>query len=368
MIRKNILCLGLLIITILLIISCKKNTEDQTISIGVVLPLTGIASIHGNNEREGINLAIKEINENGGINGRQVNVIYEDDQSEPTKTVTAIQKLIDVDNTKIIIGATWDILANAVIPVIDKRKVVLLSPSALPDTTTASSPYFFSVHSPVAINEKVIEKYIKDNDIKTVGILVVNNPWGVAHLNTFKKAVEATNISLLKEIKLQNFDNNDLSAELTLLKDLNLDAIFITINFNDAALFVRKRVELDLKSKILAHDNIASAIRNGRVTAENADGITLFSFNEPSEEFAERFYKEYNKKPAIYHDTSYDAVYAIKSAIEKYGYDSTDNIVKGLHEIKFSGASGEVYFGDNNYPSNKQPFLQIIKDGEFSKI
>ena len=350
-----------ILIILLFITACSpSNVDDNTITIGAALPLTGIASIHGQNERQGIDLAVKEINRDGGIEGHPVKMIYEDDASNPSSSLTAIKKLIEVDDVKIIIGGTWDILANVAIPEIDKKKVILISPSALPDTITESSPYFFSVHSPVAINEKVFEQFLSNVKGKRVGAIVVNNPWGLAHLNAFKKAINATGETLVEERILQNFDNNDLSTELTRFTDQNLDAIFVTLNFNDMSTFAKKRNELGMMSiPVLAHSNFESSIEAGRIPPSLSKGVTIFRFSEPSKKFVETFKNEYGQSPEIYTDTGYDAVYAIKFAREKGG-EGVQDMINGLHEINFSGASGIIYFGDKNYPGNKQPLLQEL--------
>lgn len=199
--NKKIFWIIIILAVILILIyfinqSHQKSEQTETIKIGAILPLTGIASIHGQNERQGIDLAVKEINIEGGIDGKKIEVIYEDDQTDPTKTLSAFKKLSEIDKVDVIIGGTWDILANAIIPEVDSKKIVTLSPSALPDTLTEKSPYFFSMHSPVAINQEIIEKFIINNSIKRIGIIVVNNPWGIAHLDTFKKSMQEINAVL----------------------------------------------------------------------------------------------------------------------------------------------------------------------------
>ena len=359
--RKQGLWAGIIVlgIIVLVIISFAPKTSEETIKIGAALPLTGVASIHGQNERQGIDLAVKEINSAGGIDGKKIEIIYEDDTSQPPETLTAVKKLIELDNVEVIIGGTWDILANAAIPEIDQQQVVLLSPSALPDTVTQESPYFFSVHSPVSINQKAVEGFIDDNSIKTVGILVVNNPWGIAHNNMFKAAIQESGATFTEERIVQNFDNNDLSTELADFKNSEVDAIFTAINFNDMALLGRKLVELNIESKVLAHSNFKSTIEAGRLPIEAGEGVTVFKFSEPSQEFIDNFEQEYGRIPEIYSDIAYDTVYIIKEVIENYGY-SSEEILQGLKQVDFQGASGRIYFGENNYPMNKQPILEVM--------
>lgn len=354
----TIIVLVILGIIILNITFSPSKTTDE-IKIGVILPLTGIASLHGQNEKQGIDLAVEEINKAGGINGRSIKIIYEDDQTDSKRTVLSLSKLAEIDKVTIVIGGTWDILANAIIPEATKKKIVVLSPSALPDTLEQESPYFFSVHSPVAVNQEIFEQYIRENNVKTAAILNVNNPWGIAHRDTFRKAAANTGVDILEERTIMGFDNNDIATDMTLIKAKNPDMIFVTLNFNDMALFGKKRVELDMKSKILAHSNFASTIEGGRLPKELGEGVTIFQYSEPSESFIKKFKEKYEKAPEIYSDIAYDTIYILKEVIEKEGVEP-DNVIKGIREIKLQGVSGEIYFGNNNFPENKRPILQII--------
>ncbi|HLD04532.1 MAG TPA: ABC transporter substrate-binding protein [Candidatus Nanoarchaeia archaeon] len=354
------------ILALLLGCSNEKITEN-TINIGAVLPLTGSAAVYGQNAQHGIDLAVKEINVAGGINGKPIRVIYEDDGTEAVKSVTAIQKLIDIDGVHVIIGGVWDFLANADIPVIDQQKVLLLSPSALPDTVTQTSSYFFVFHSPVASNQVVFEKWLKLLPSKRVGAIVISNPWGLAHLDTFKKAVQATGATLIEERILPNFDNNDISTELTKFQSENLDGLFAAINFNDFLMLDRKRKELDFQSSLLAHENFADHVKSGRLDASNAEGVYVFGFSEPTPEFVTKFINAYGESPVFVGDIAYDIVYALKMAMEGSG-ENTDQIIQVLQKIDFQGASGRIYLGDKNYPLNKKPILEKIVNGKFITV
>ncbi len=175
----------------------------------------------------------------------------------------------------------------------------------------------------------------------------------------FKAAIQESGATFTEERIVQNFDNNDLSTELADFKNSELDAIFTAINFNDMALLGRKLVELNLESKVLAHSNFKSTIEAGRLPIEAGEGVTVFKFSEPSQEFIDNFEQEYGRIPEIYSDIAYDTVYIIKEVIENYGY-SSEEILQGLKQVDFQGASGRIYFGENNYPMNKQPILEVM--------
>ncbi|TAK57042.1 amino acid ABC transporter substrate-binding protein, partial [Patescibacteria group bacterium] len=197
-----------LVVVILVIAGFKlsnKTQNEEPIIIGAILPQTGIAAIVGETERQGIELAVKEINDEGGVDGRMFRVAFEDDRTDPKETVTAIRKLTSTQDVSAIIGGTWDFLANAAIPVAEAEQVVLISPSALPDTLEKESPYYFVTHSPVSSVESAVKRWLISNNTKRVVLMSVNNLWGQAHLKTFRKATEGQGITILKEIVVPQF-------------------------------------------------------------------------------------------------------------------------------------------------------------------
>ena len=376
---KNTFVITSILILMVMISSCStqdtavpnddlsKGKTPGTIRIGAVLALTGAASIHGQNEREGLELARKEINSKGGIAGKQVEIIYEDDQTDSAKSVTAIKKLVEVDNINLIIGGTWDFLANADIPVIEEGKAVLLSPSALPDTITQKSGRFFSVHSPIALHSDSMEGWMAKTGVKKVAAIVVNNPWGLAHMAAIEDAAKMQGVDIILEEKLPSFDQNDLSTVLTKVSASGADGLFIAANFDDSALLAKKRSELSIKMPILSGENFYTALATGKIDKKDAEGVYALKFESGQSDFPNRFEKEYGKSPDIYSDTAYDALYAFKAAIEKADSQDPDRIIQSLHEISSDGASGKIFFGDKNYPENKKSVLGTIRDGKWIK-
>lgn len=342
----------------------QKPKEEGVIKIGAVLSLTGIAQRHGQNVREGIDLAVNEINKVGGVGGKKIKMIYEDDTTDSATTVTIVQKFISIDKVDVIIGPVWDFLANAAIPIMNGAKKVAVSPSVLGDTITVTSPYFFSTFSPVAYKQTAIEKFLKEFQNQRIGIIVINNPWGLAHLETYKKAISVTNNILAKEIILPKFDNNEMSTELALLKNLKLDAILVCLNDYDSVNFVKKIKELDVKAKILGNEHFSDIINGGLLDKNIANGVYFTDFSLPSEGFIKNFKEVYKKEPGLYSDTAYDTVYLIAEVMKQYGVDS-ESIRQGLKKIKYQGVSGMIEFNEKNCPSNKQFELILIKNGQF---
>jgi branched-chain amino acid transport system substrate-binding protein len=343
--------------------------DKAPVRIGAVLPLTGIAAIVGETEQKGIELAVEEINKEGGINGRKLEIIFENDQTDPKNTVSAISKLVSVDKVVAIIGGTWDFLANAAIPVAEANKVVLVSPSALPDTLERTSSYFFVTHSPVANLEPAIVRFLSQFKNGKIVIISVNNLWGRAHLDTFKKSIQKSGNQLTKEIILPNFDNNDIQRELTLIKNLKPDAIIVALNFGDSVSFLRKKSELRVSGKVLADFHVEDNYNKGNLSEELVKDVTLFVFSDPTEDFVRKYYEKYQERPKTYADTSYDAVYVLKLAFENSEDIESDKVLAGLRQVKnYQGASGLINFSSKNFPENKKAVLKIFKNHQFIQV
>ena len=140
---KRTLCWMLIlgIVISLGMLSCTK--KEKEIKIGAILPLTGDIAVYGQKMKNGIDLAVKHINSKGGIDGKQIKVLYEDDQGEPKASVAAVQKLITIEKIPVIIGGAISATALPTVPIADKKKVVLFSPAATTPKLSGMSRYFF---------------------------------------------------------------------------------------------------------------------------------------------------------------------------------------------------------------------------------
>ncbi len=344
----------------------------EPITIGVVLPMTGIAANYGEHQSKAIELAVEEINESGGIDGRPLKIVLEDDGTDPKKTVSAVQKLISIDQTPVIIGAVWDFLANAAIPVIDSQKVVLVSPSAAPDTLEKTSPYFFTTFPPIALDQGVFEDYLRSKPAgQRIAVVYINNAWGHAHRDTFMKALaNVSGHTVVKEVELPKFDGNDMQREMSLLKQLEPAVIFTAVNLSDPEILIKKNKELGLNAEIVSHPNTAANYFNGNLSAAQMEGLIVYQLARASDTFVKKYVAKYDKEPISEADSAYDAVYVIKEALEKSGGDYTpDSIRAGLKQITdYEGATGRIDYSANNYPLNKTPYLEVFRDGQFVKI
>src|SRR3989344_4828239 len=139
---KRLLLFGFLLIFTACAVSQPIFQEKQIIKIGALLPLTGQNAIYGEEIKNAIELAKTEINEHGGINGKQMEIIYEDDKADPTVGTKAMQKLIEIDDVSIVLGSWVSGVVLAVAPIAEQNKVVVLATAISPKITTAGDYIF----------------------------------------------------------------------------------------------------------------------------------------------------------------------------------------------------------------------------------
>ena len=170
--KKNIV-IAIIVIAVVALIGWNGfnpgiKANNQEIVIGAVLSETGMASIDGNNIKSGIEFAKEEL----AKKGVKVKVIYEDDQTNPKNTVTAIQKLVDVNHPQAIIGPTWSFLADAAGPVVEKNKIVALTPSNTSEYVNPQTDYMFFGAPKNETKNIETTKWIKERGLKKIAIVI----------------------------------------------------------------------------------------------------------------------------------------------------------------------------------------------------
>src|SRR2546423_5646168 len=159
--------------------NCGKKPEDEIIKIGCLVSTTGSGARWGQNSRKGIDLAAEEINAGGGVNGKKIQVIYEDTQTDPKTAVSAFRKLVDVDGVKTCIADVISSDVLAVAPIANEKNVPLISPGASsPEITNAGDFVFRNWPSDALQGEEAAKLAFNQLGWHKVGIFYINNEYG----------------------------------------------------------------------------------------------------------------------------------------------------------------------------------------------
>lgn len=336
--------------------------KGEAVKIGVVASLTGPGSFYGENIRKGTELATHEINESGGVGGRPLRIIFEDDATNPKQTVSAARKLIDIDDVLAIVGVQWDFLANAVAPVAAEKEVATISTAAPFDSLLKENqnPYMFTTFPSATGAISATKHFLQREEAQTAIILVTNNDWGGAYGRAYQQAADELGVAVVDTIRLPEVDSNDLKTPLARVRQESPDVLLTSINNADNINFVSRYRELGLEATVIMHENFADGVYTGRINRESAEGVYFFEYEDPTQDFVERYTSFHGEEPQIAADTAYDAIYVLAKALESGGV-SREGTLQGLKQTRnYNGASGVIDFTNSNFPEDKTAFLRQV--------
>ena len=358
---KKILVFSSLFIA-LLITACSNNHD--TIKIGAILPLTGESAYWGDNIRNGINLAVNEINNSGGILNRKISIIYEDTKGNPTQATSAVNKLINIDKVNFIIGDVISTNILAVAPILEKNKVLLIGFGESAEITNAGD-YIFRNWNSAASDAEITGKFAANNSDSFV-LLGRNDAFGQSAKVLFKEQLTLNKKDIVSEY---NFDtnNDDFRSIITSFRNQNYGGIYFAGFHDEAKNFLRQYIELNGKPVNIY--GVSSWEEQSLIDfiTKNYPGNVYYGYPQPPdttlesvEHFLNSYRTEYNKDPEILADNGYDAVMMYKTSIEAKKSFDVDSVKIGLYDLKeFNGATG-IFSIDQNGDVNKPFGLKVV--------
>lgn len=372
MLRLRIVLTGSLLFCILLI-GC-NNEQKQTLDFGVVVPLSGNSANYGESARRGIDLAVKEINAVGGVSGKKLRPIYEDDKAIARDGVNATQKLINVDKVPVIIGGIVSAVTLAAAPICESNKVVWLSPTSSAPAITQSGEYIFRNFPSDNLEGKVMADFIHKRGLNKVAVLQVQNDYGEGiggvFADQFKKLGGA-----IQALEKHKQDESDFRSVLSKVSQSSPDALYAIGYYTDVALITKQAREQGIKLPIFATTTIEDPqfIKLAGAAAEGviyplASGYDAASTATNVAQFKTNYTNEYKNPPGFVEAQAYDCVYLVKKAIELGGGITGPEIQRGMAQIKgFQGATGTVSF-DENGDVVKEIVLKTVAGGKFVPV
>jgi branched-chain amino acid transport system substrate-binding protein len=349
----------------------KQPTESEEIKIGAILPLTGDLAVYGENMKNGMGLAVQEINDKGGINGKNLVVIYEDDQGDPKSSVSAFQKLITIDKVPVVVGVPFSSSALPIAPIADKEEVVLFSVAASSPDLTGISKYFFRNWPSDTYEGAMMGEFTADElKLYNVSVLYANDEWGVGILQVFEKTFEEKGGTIVVK---EAFDPgaSDFRTQLTKIKKNDPQVIYMLGYLKDLLIMLKQKEELGIDAQILSTYSFYDPQILQEV-GEAAEGaifpVPTYDPESPNDEvgvaYANAYEAKYGVKPDIWSAQAYDAMNIIALALEKdvnTGPEIRDEIAKTKN---FEGVTGLTSFDE--YGEVIKPLrILTVCDGKF---
>ena len=352
---------------------CGSKESGDTIKVGANFELTGNVANYGNATLEGLQLAIDEANEAGGINGKKIELVSVDDKSEAAESINAATKPISDDDVKVIIGPATTGLVLAETQTATDAKVPIIAPCATsPEATVENGkvkPYVFrSCFIDPQQGEVMATFAAKELKAKTAVIYVDNSSDYSKNLGkVFKEKFEAAGGKVVMEEAFLQKDQ-DFKATLTKLKTANADVMFVPAYYEEVGKIVKQAREMGINSAILGTDGWDDT-KVVDIAGADALNNTFFSthYSEKDAEvqgFIEAYKKKYNHAPNVFAALGYDAGKMLVDALKRAGSNDTEKIREALEATKDLKVGTGTISMDKNHNPIKTAVILEMKNGE----
>jgi branched-chain amino acid transport system substrate-binding protein len=350
---------------------------SDPVKIGAILPLSGSSSLAGTEVINGVTLAVEDFNASGGaFDGRMFELIKEDDESVPTKGVTAAKKLIERDKVVGLVGTYNSAVALPVAEVARAAKIPIVSGGStsigVTDANTAGDPWFFRPFpGSTAQATQSAEDTIKTLGKKKIAILYENTPYGKALTESFEKLTTPLGAEIVSK-ELYNQGDQDFFTQLSKLRGLRPDGIYLAGLIGEGAAIVRQAPEVGLKTQFIGSGGMMSDkfIELAGPAAEGFAVSTMYEPNTPNETgraFGERFKKRFGVSANTHAALGYDGAQVLLNGIRKAG--STDGlkirdaIVAAIDLKLVQGPSGTTAKWDEKGGVSFPLGMAVVKNG-----
>lgn len=355
---KNFFLAFSIIFSILLSSACVDKsatgnvaTGDGTgdIKVGVYGDLTGQTSSFGQSTINGIRLAVDEINAAGGVGGRKITLISEDDQGRPEQATTVVQKLINQDKVSAILGEVASTNSLAAAPVAQGARIPMITPSSTNPKVTEVGDYISRVCFIDPFQGSTMAKFAANSlGAKTAAILGdVNSDYSKGLTQFFEQ--EFTKLGgqiVTKEAYTQN--DPDFKAQLTKIRNLNPGVIYIPGYYGQVGIIARQARELGMNMPLLGGDGWDSPElwKLGGESLKNSYISNHYSAENPAPEiqnFVKAYQAKYNVVPDSLAALAYDAAKVLADAIRRAGGTDSAKLKDAINQTKdFKGVTGTI--------------------------
>lgn len=363
--------------------SSKKDADKYY--IGGIGPTTGATAIYGTAVKNGAQIAVDEINAAGGINGKQIEYRFEDDQNDAEKAVNAYNTLKDW-GMQMLVGTTTTAPCIAVAGKTASDNVFQITPSASsPDVLSSGNGNVFQVCFTDPNQGVASAQYIAENKLATkIGIIYDSSDvYSSGIEEKFEAEAKTQGLNIVSKAAFTADSKTDFGTQLQKAKDAGADLLFLPIYYQEASIILKQADTMGYKPKFFGVDGM-----DGILTVENFDTklaedvmlLTPFAADAKDktvQNFVKTYKEKYEDTPNQFAADSYDAVYALKAAIEESkattdmsASDMCDALKGAMTKIKMQGLTGgkDGLTWNESGEVTKSPKAVIIKNGAYKAM
>ncbi len=326
-------------IIILVLIALNACSENEPLNIGWIGPLSGDVASVGTANLEGAQLAVDKINSEGGIKGKKINLLVEDDKYLNERSVAAYRKLTQVQNAKAVLMVTYGGVMS-VAPIADQDKTVAINSLDASDELAKAGEFVFGIGAYDEGIGKVMAEQALALSKRRAGLLYLNeDPYPILVATGFEQNFE--NKGEVVQTEVYSFGETDFRSRLLKIKNARID-VLVVIGYDEAGLAFKQAQELGINVTFLTADTISSENfqANGGSSLEGA----YFPFWEAAQSpeyasFKQEYVQKFGKEPSLelYTVTGYDAMLALGQALQE------EDLAKAMYDLKnFKGVAGNI--------------------------
>ncbi len=376
---KRILALAVAVLMCATLLAGCGKDDSGTLKLGGIGPITGDAAIYGQAVMNGAQIAVDEINANGGIGGRQIEFKFQDDANVAETSVNAYNNLMDW-GMDVLIGTVTTTPCISVAQKIYEERIFALTPSASSTDVTKGKDNMFQLCFSDPNQGTGSATYIAANlaDKKIAIIYRNDDAYSQGIRDTFFAEAEAKKLDVVYEGTFTKDTATDFSVQLTAAKSANADLIFLPIYYQPASVILAQAKAMDYSPLFFGVDGMDGILTMPNFDTTLAEGVMVLTpFSADAEDdltknFVAEYKKRHNEVPNQFAADGYDCIYAIKAAYEKgeCTADMTteelcDALVKAMKEISFDGLTGKGMTWSDKGEIAKMPTAVVIENGVY---
>jgi branched-chain amino acid transport system substrate-binding protein len=340
--------------------------------IGHISPLTGDEAIYGKWEKDGIDLAVDEINAGGGISGRKIAVIHEDDKSSAATAISALQSLISARDVRVVIGGSLSSTTLAMAPIAEQHKVILLTPSAQSPKISQAGDFVFRLFASSTVEGAQLAALVAKSGVSTAAIIYNNNDYGVGLRDVITEKLRG-HVNVLAAEAYAG-ETKDFRTQIQkAVVSTKPDAVILLGYPADMGTALKQMAEMGVHPRVFAPNGFEGE-EIVKIAGQAAEGVVyvypILSDSQNAVRVKEAFRARYGHEMNVYNGMGYDSLKVLAAAIENAfkatGKLDGDPVKDALyHTQNFPGVTGPITFDQNGDVVDRPMEARVVRNGKF---
>jgi branched-chain amino acid transport system substrate-binding protein len=338
----------------------RPQEQGQDIVLGSVISLTGPAASFGEYAKNAMDLAVQEINAKGGIEGRIVRIIHEDDETDPKAAVSAFNKLKSIDHVQGVIGGLWDFVAQPLIPLAQNTETPYITPSQF----RIEGSFEFNEQSFTMLTdfENVIRElttFLKRSETQKIAVVHFTSTFGNEIARTISEVANEIGKGPIVDEAYTAFNTNDFKTTIAKLKQQNVDTVFLDMVDADTVNFLIRSKELGFNPAIITYVGAYDGFKPEQKSL--LENVIVLNWEGNNAKFTQKYQTTYGVPPAKSASRAYDAIYVLAEALAQS--QNPAHAAEYIVEHTFTTINGDITFLPGHQLGSIPFVLEVVKNG-----